>query len=91
MNTAFIELVGSAAAFLTTGAFFPQAFKTIRRRETAGLSLVMYVMLVCGVALWLFYGILLGSWPLILANAIVILPQIAILALMLAQRWSVNQ
>lgn len=91
MNTVFIELVGSAAALLTTGAFFPQAIKTIRRRETAGLSLVMYLMLVCGVSLWLFYGILLGSWPLILANAIVILPQLAILILLLAQARQASQ
>jgi MtN3 and saliva related transmembrane protein len=80
-----IELVGSAAAFLTTGAFFPQAIKTLRRRETAGLSLVMYLMLVSGVSLWLLYGIMLGSWPLILANAIVIVPQVAILVLLVAQ------
>lgn len=78
-----IELVGSLAASLTTAAFFPQAIKTIRTRETDGLSLTMYLLLVSGVSMWLVYGLLLGSWPLILANGIVLLPQITILSLLL--------
>jgi MtN3 and saliva related transmembrane protein len=47
----------------------------------------MYLMLVSGVLLWLVYGIMIGSWPLIFANGIVIVPQIAILALLLKQGW----
>ena len=85
MNPAFIEFVGSVAAFLTTSAFFPQAIKIVKDRNTTGLSLSMYLMLVSGVALWLSYGILIGSWPLILANGVSILPQLVILALMLKQ------
>lgn len=75
------------AAVFTTFAFFPQAIKTIRTRETSGLSLAMYVMLVTGVALWLFYGLLIGSRPLIVANSIVLIPQAAILALLLRRSW----
>lgn len=74
------------AAVLTTSAFFPQAVKTIRTRETSGLSLTMYLMLVAGVAMWLVYGLLIRSLPLIVGNAIVLVPQILILALMLGQR-----
>ena len=83
MDPAIIELVGSLAASLTTAAFFPQAIKTIRTGETGGLSVSMYLLLVSGVSMWLVYGLLLGSWPLILANGIVLLPQIAILTLLL--------
>ena len=87
MDPAFIEVVGTLAAVLTTTAFFPQAIKIIRTRETGGLSLSMYLMLVSGVAMWLFYGLLIGSRPLIVANIIVIVPQAAILALLLHQVW----
>jgi MtN3 and saliva related transmembrane protein len=86
LHPAFIDVAGMTAAVLTTGAFFPQAVKTIRTRETSGLSLTMYLMLVAGVAMWLVYGLLIGSLPLILANGIVLVPQILILALMLGQR-----
>jgi MtN3 and saliva related transmembrane protein len=87
MNPAFIELVGSGAAVLTTAAFFPQAIKILRDRNTSGLSVSMYLLLVAGVALWLMYGLLIGSWPLALANGIVILPQLTILALILRENW----
>ncbi|MBX2804539.1 MAG: SemiSWEET transporter [Hyphomicrobiales bacterium] len=88
MTPSFVEFVGSGAACLTTAAFFPQAIKTIRERKTDGLSLSMYLMLVLGVAMWLTYGIFIGSWPLIIANAVSILPQLAILFLMLVQIWN---
>ncbi len=83
MSTVLIELVGTLAASLTTAAFFPQAIKTMRTRETNGLSVGMYSLLVTGVAMWLLYGVMIGNWPLILANAIVLLPQAAILILLL--------
>ncbi len=65
-----IELIGSAAAVITTLCWVPQALKVIRTRETRSLSLVMYLMLALGVTLWLAYGLLIVSWPLIVANAI---------------------
>jgi MtN3 and saliva related transmembrane protein len=87
VSTGVIELVGTAAALFTTSAFFPQAIKTIRTQETSGLSLSMYVMLVTGVALWLLYGLMIGSRPLIVANSIVLMPQAVILALLLRRSW----
>jgi len=64
------EMLGFAAAALTTGAFVPQAIKTIRSRNTSGISLAMYVIVTIGIVLWLLYGIRLGSWPMIFANTI---------------------
>ena len=64
------ELNGYAAAILTTVSFVPQAILTLRTRNVSGISLGMYSCFTAGVALWLVYGISLGQWPLILANAI---------------------
>jgi MtN3 and saliva related transmembrane protein len=64
------EWVGFAAAALTTGSFIPQAVKTIRTRDTRGISLAMYVIFTVGVALWLAYGLFVGSWPMIAANTV---------------------
>lgn len=87
MNPAWIDLVGALAAILTTTAFFPQAIKTIRTRDTSGLSMTMYALLMSGVSLWLLYGLFLGNWPLIVANAIVLVPQTVVMAmLVLSQR-----
>ncbi len=64
------ELFGYLAALLTTSSFLPQAVKTIRTRNTSGISLAMYVIFTIGVALWLVYGIVLNSWPMIAANTV---------------------
>ena len=80
MNT---EWFGYAAAILTTSSFVPQALMTIRTRNTAGISLAMYVIFTVGVALWLIYGIYLLSWPMIFANSVTLLLSVSILLLKL--------
>ncbi len=64
------DLIGYAAAALTTGSFVPQAILTLRTRDTRGISLSMYSAFTVGVALWLVYGVSLGEWPIVVANAV---------------------
>jgi len=64
------DLIGSGAALLTTLAFVPQALHSWRTRDLSGISLPMYGLFTLGVALWLIYGLLLGSLPIIAANAV---------------------
>jgi MtN3 and saliva related transmembrane protein len=65
-----VEVIGGVAAVITSSCFLPQAIKVIRTRDTRAISLIMYVMMVCGIFLWLIYGLLKGSWPLIGANIV---------------------
>lgn len=64
------ELIGYCAAALTTLSFLPQAWLTFRTRDVRGISLGMYGAFTLGVALWLLYGLLVGAWPIVAANAI---------------------
>ena len=64
------ETIGYAAALLTTLAFIPQAWRSWRTRDLSGISLFMYALFTLGVTLWLVYGFLIGSPPIIVANAI---------------------
>lgn len=64
------DTLGYAAAALTTGAFVPQALLTLRTRDVSGISLGMYSSFTAGVALWLAYGVMLGEWPIVAANAV---------------------
>lgn len=77
------EWIGYAAATLTTIAFVPQALKTIRSRDTRGVSLAMYAMFTIGMAFWFAYGVALRSWPMIVANAITFALAATILSLKL--------
>jgi MtN3 and saliva related transmembrane protein len=64
------ETIGYVAGTLTTISFVPQAWLSWKTRHTAGLSLGMYAIFTAGVALWLFYGVLIRAWPVIVSNVI---------------------
>lgn len=68
METATI--VGSIAAVASTLSFTPQAWKIIKSRNTEDISAGMYALTVTAFAFWIGYGVLLGQWPIIVANSI---------------------
>ncbi|HZK03432.1 MAG TPA: SemiSWEET transporter [Bacteroidaceae bacterium] len=65
-----MELFGYIAAFLTSVSFIPQALKTIRTRDTQGISLLMYAIFSTGVLCWFIYGIAMKDLPILLANGV---------------------
>jgi MtN3 and saliva related transmembrane protein len=83
MTAPWTDWVGYVAACLTTCSFLPQAWLTFRTRDVRGISLGMYAAFSGGVALWLAYGLLLGAWPIVLANAITLSLALGILAMKL--------
>ena len=64
------ELIGYLAAFFTTIAFIPQAYKVFKTNQTKDLSLSLFLIFSLGVFMWLIYGIMLNSIPMIVANII---------------------
>lgn len=82
-DLALVDMVGTAAACLTTASFLPQAWLSFKTRDVSGVSLSMYSVFTLGVALWLVYGALMGAWPIVVANAITLLLALAILGMKL--------
>ncbi len=74
------ELLGFAAATLTTSAFLPQVAKTWSSGSAQDFSVLWIAMFASGLALWLVYGIVIGSLSLIAANGLT-------LALVLSIAW----
>jgi len=64
------DLIGSVAGMLTTASFVPQVVKTWRSRSTRDISLAMWLMFSLGVALWVAFGVLTRSWPIMVANLV---------------------
>ncbi len=62
--------VGLLAGALTTVAFIPQVIKIWKTKHATDISLGMFAIFSVGVLLWLFYGIEIGSIPVIAANAV---------------------
>ena len=65
-----LNAIGIVAASLTTLCWLPQTIKVIREKETRALSLPANVIFAFGILLWLIYGIGIGDWPVIGANAV---------------------
>lgn len=76
-----IDVVGTGAALCSMASFTPQLVKIWRERDASSVSLRMYAITVTGFSLWIAYGLLLKSWPLVGANSVCLIESGAILFL----------
>jgi MtN3 and saliva related transmembrane protein len=77
MTESGIELIGFWAALLTTVAFAPQVIRTWRLGGHE-LSWSMLALFGTGLVLWLTYGYLRDSAPLMLANGLTLVQVLVI-------------
>jgi MtN3 and saliva related transmembrane protein len=63
-------IVGVAASVLTGASLLPQLIKLIREKKSQGLSFVMLFVLLAGVSLWIWYGVLQSDWIIVISNAV---------------------
>jgi MtN3 and saliva related transmembrane protein len=77
------DVLGYCAGVLTTVAFVPQVAKTFKERCARDISLGMYALFCAGVGLWLAYGLLIASWPIVLSNFVTLVLSGAVLVLKL--------
>ena len=79
------RIVGLIAAALTTLSLVPQVWRSLKTRDTRGISLGMYCAYTVGIALWLAYGLLIHDLVVTLANAVTLF--LAAIMLMLKLRY----
>jgi MtN3 and saliva related transmembrane protein len=75
------DVAGGAAAVCSMASFTPQLVKIWRERDASSVSLRMFVVTVTGFSLWIVYGVLSASWPVMLANSVCLVLSAAILVL----------
>lgn len=81
-----VDLVGYLAGTCTTLAFIPQVQRTWSTREVQGIDMRMLFIFATGVALWIAFGVTLGSFPVILFNTITLLLVLAQIAMVVRFR-----
>jgi len=74
-----VNTLGIVAGVLTSVSMIPQLIKVIREKNVEDLSWVMILVLICGLSLWVWYGILQNEMPIILSNAFAVLVNITLL------------
>ena len=66
------EIVGILAGFGTTFAAFPDLLAMLRRRSSEGMNPRMGAIMGAFQILWVYYGLLIGSRPVIIWNVIAV-------------------
>jgi len=67
------EIVGLVAGFGTTFAAMPDLIAMLKRRSSAGMNPRMVLIMCIFQILWVYYGLLIASRPVILWNVIAVL------------------
>jgi MtN3 and saliva related transmembrane protein len=67
------NIIGTIAGILTSISMVPQLLKVIKNKDVENISWRMITILLCGVSLWVVYGIMRMEWPIILSNAFSVL------------------
>ncbi len=63
-----VEVVGIAAGICTAISLLPQIVKIIKEKKTEDISLFYLLVLLCGLGLWTYYGVLKDDVPIIATN-----------------------
>ena len=79
-------IIGYAATIVGTSIMLPQVVRTLRTKRVDDLSFAMLIFYFANCALWLAYGLLISSLPLILTNFIALI--ISIVQIGLKMKYS---
>jgi MtN3 and saliva related transmembrane protein len=76
-----ITIIGIAASALTAISLLPQLIKLIKEKKAENVSMGMLLILLCGLGLWIYYGILKKDLIIIVANCFSLLVNIIVSSL----------
>ncbi len=86
MNQLWINVIGTLAGLCGIIGFTPQIAKIIKDKDASSISLKMYAVTTTGFVLWVTYGVLQESWPIIISNGVMLCLAATILVLKLKYR-----
>jgi len=69
----------------------PQALLIWKRKSSADISIVLWVVMIHGIAWWLVYGILIGSASLIITNSVGLVLDSVVLGMVIKYRKKPNK
>jgi MtN3 and saliva related transmembrane protein len=81
MSDLLANVVGTAAALCSITSFAPQMIKIWKEKDASSVSLKTYSLTVTCFVLWTTYGVMIGAWPITIANACALLMASGVLAM----------
>ncbi len=77
------EVIGFIAGILVAVALLPQVVKSWKTKSTQDISLSWSVTSLAGQVMWIIYGIMIGSYSLVIMSSITLVMAISVLYLKL--------
>ena len=74
-----IDILGMTAGSITAITFLPQVIKTWKTKSAGDISMLMFTFATISVIMWLVYGIILKSLPIIYTNSLVLINSLIML------------
>lgn len=74
-----IQILGLAAGICTSFSVIPQLVKTIQEKKASDVSWIMFIVLIAGNSLWIYYGCSKSDIPIISTNIFSLLLNTAML------------
>lgn len=74
-----IQILGLAAGICTSSSVIPQLVKTIKEKKVSEVSWAMFIILILGNSLWIYYGCSKSDIPIISTNMFSLLLNTAML------------
>jgi len=79
-------IIGLGAGILCAISLLPQVIKIVKAKKAEDLSLTAFSILSLGIFLWLIYGILIESVPIIVSNAVIFVLSVLIVVMKVKYR-----
>jgi len=77
----FIEILGIVAGICTSSSIIPQLITTAKKKKAEDVSVFMFIVLMAGNTLWVYYGFSKSDIPIIATNFLSLGLNIAMLIL----------
>lgn len=77
----FIDILGLVAGICTSSSLIPQIVTTIKTKKAQDVAPAMFVVMLIGNALWIYFGINKSELSIILTNVFALLLNVTMLVL----------
>jgi len=65
-----LAIAATIVGTLASAAYFPQAYKIWKRKSVEDLSLPTFALFFLSIVVWLFYGISMNNYPIMIGNSV---------------------
>jgi MtN3 and saliva related transmembrane protein len=80
------QIIGISAGVLTGASMVPQVVKMLKEKKASQVSVFMILILIGGIILWIWYGILKDDLPIIATNSFSLLVNFVMIILRIRYR-----